>query len=176
MPRAEGIGATLKLGGQLSLEPHGFTLRLGTAAQYAFEANSLKRARNLPSVEALVNAVFAMAAFSEQGKVLTGCDALDAVLCDQAKQSRGCALGACKTGLSALAQKLLDSFGNLNGDGLDFFLSGSAPAVDSNGDGRADGLGTVRTTSVRSGVWVPEFRASAGSTWVTGLWSASAAP
>jgi hypothetical protein len=160
--------------GQLLLPQHWFSLRLGTAAKYAFESSSLQRSRGLAGATQLVNAVFGMAKLTDQGNLLTGCAALDAVLCDQIKESRGCLLGACRTGLAALAQKLSDAFGNLDGEGLDFSLGGPVPVVDLNGDGRTDALGLLRTPAgtVASGIWHGQVLSSPVSCSVDGLWSA----
>lgn len=175
---AHGMVPTYHLG-QLSLPKHGFTLRLGTAAKYAFEADSLQNARSQPDVGALVDTVFALATLSDKGNLLTGCDALDAAVCDLVKSPRGCVLGACHAGLQTLVGKLSNSFANLDGDGLDFyFLSGSAPVLDSDGDGHADALGMLRssTASVRSGLWAAEIQSSQATTSVNGLWSGALVP
>lgn len=174
MPYAHGVPANLEFG-QIALQPHGFTLRLGTAAKYAFEDTSLQKSRNMAGATQLVNAIFAMATLSDQGDLLTGCDALDAALCDQIKESRGCLVGACRIGLAMLVQKLSDSFGNLDGDGLDFFLRGSAPVIDLDGDGRADALGMLRNPAgtVATGLWGVEIHSNLGTISVNGPWAAA---
>lgn len=170
---AFGVPATFDAG-QLKLPSHGFTLRLGAAAQYAFESTSLARLRNAPSASDLVSTVVTMARFVDRGNVLTGCAALDATVCDQTGNPRGCLAGACRNGLEALARKLTDSFSNLDGTGLDFYLFGSAPAVDLNGDRRADALGIRSSTlAVGTGLWMAEVRARAGSYSVNGFWAAT---
>ena len=147
-----GILATLKADDQLSIPSHGFTLRLGTSARYAFEATSLKSrvaqldATSLDSLGAqdspsLVNAVFGLAHWSDQGTMLSGCSALSAAVCGQVQQPRDCLADACQRGLDALAAKLAGAFNNLDGKALDFQLSGAGSLVDLDGDGRADALG-----------------------------------
>jgi hypothetical protein len=174
VPSAHGVLASVQYG-YLKIPPHWFTLRLGTAARYAFEDSSLQKARGMTDATQLINAVFGLARLSDRGRLLTGCDALDAALCDQVKESRGCLLGACRTGLVALAQKLSGAFDSLDGDGLDFYLTGSAPLADSNGDGRADSLGLVRSSTglAASGLWVGQILSGAGSCGVSGSWAAS---
>jgi len=134
-----GILATFKAG-QLSIPRHGFTLRLGTSARYAFEATSLK-SRGVQDSLGLVKAIFALAQWTDQGTVLSGCSALDAAICYQVAQSRGCLAKACQSGFDALAARLAGAFDDLDGKGLDFLLSGSGPVVDLDGDERADELG-----------------------------------
>jgi hypothetical protein len=168
-----GILATLKAG-QLSIPSHGFTLRLGTAARYAFEATSLK-SRGAQDASSLVKAVFALAQEIDQGNVLSGCYALDAAVCDQLNQSRLCLLDACQTGLATLATRLAGAFDSLDGVGLDFFLSGSTPVVDLTGDGLADALGLggrAGTVAAGPGLWSAALDAQAGSYVISGSWTA----
>ncbi len=172
---APGIQASFESGpGQLKLPTHGFTLRLGTAARYAFESHSLAKLRYSSSAADLVDAVVSMARFMDKGSLLTGCAAVDAVVCDQTNNPRGCLLGACRNGLDALARRLTDSFSNLDGSGLDFYLYGSAPAIDLNGDRRADTLG-IRSSSlaVGPGLWIATMRTRSGSYSVNGFWAAT---
>jgi hypothetical protein len=169
-----GIAATLKAG-QLSVPSHGFTLRLGTTARYAFEATSFK-SRGVQDSQSLVNAIFGLAHVSDQGTVLSGCAALDAAVCDQLRQGRGCLLDACNRGLDSLASMLAGAFDNLDGTALDFFLSGSAPVVDLNGDGLADALGLggrAGTVSAGPGLWSAALDAQGGNYFVGGSWTAS---
>jgi hypothetical protein len=173
---ARGILATLKAD-QLSIEGHSFTIRLGTSARYAFEASSLK-SRNAEDSTALVKAVFGHAQWSDQGTVLTGCAALDASVCDQNSQQRGCLLDACKAGLTALAGALASVFDSLDGEGLDLRLSGSAPVIDLDTDGRADALGVPGNAGnvvAGPGLWSGEIDARGGGYLTYGTWSASRA-
>ena len=176
---ASWILATLKRD-QITIPEHGFTLRLGTSARYAFEASSLMP-RGAQNASALVNFVFGLAQLNDRGTVLTGCAALDAAVCDGVNQPRSCVMSACQVGLDALASRLAGAFGALDGDGLDFFLSGLAPVVDLNGDGQVDALGIAGAAGAVGGgpgpgLWSAEIRGSAGSSVTYGSWSASRVP
>jgi hypothetical protein len=169
-----GILATLKAG-QFSVPSHGFTLRLGTATRYAFEATSLK-SRGAQDTGDLVGAVFALAQKIDQGSALSGCYALDAAVCDQLNLPRLSLLEACQKGLTTLATYLARSFDSLNGSGLDFFLSGNTPVVDLDGDGRADALGLggrAGTVAAGPGLWSAALDAQGGGYVVYGSWHAS---
>jgi hypothetical protein len=176
LPNASAqLQATLKAG-QLSFPTHAFTLRLGSAARAAFEATSLK-SRGSEDARSLVTAIFALAQWKDNTGTLTGCAALDAAVCDQLKQARGCLSNACQSGLTALASKLDKAFDGLDGDGFDFqLLSGAAPVVDFGGDGLADALGLgggAGTVSAGSGSWLAAFHARGGDYGVYGSWTAS---
>jgi hypothetical protein len=169
-----GILATLKAG-QLLVPNHGFTLRLGTTARYAFEGTSVK-SRGAQDSQSLVNLVFGLAHVADHGTVLSGCAALDAAVCDQLGQPRNCLSGACQNGLGALASKLAGAFDSLDGKALDFFLSGSTPVVDLGGDGLADALGQggrAGSVSAGPGLWLATVDASGGGYVVNGSWTAS---
>jgi hypothetical protein len=168
-----GILAALKAG-QLSIPSHGFTLRLGTTARYAFEATSLK-SRGAEDSSSLVSSVFGLAQLTDQGNVLSGCSALDAALCDQFNQARHCLLDACQSGLSALATKLARAFSNLDGTDLDFYLSGFAPVVDLDGDGRVDAMGQGVHAGIPTspGLWSAWLDAQGGGSFIAGSWTAS---
>lgn len=172
---ATGIEATVR-NGIFTLPAHGFALRLGSDARYAFEGSSLKT-RGVSSATALVDAIVGMATISDGDKSLSGCDAMDATLCDRLTAPRGCLLGACRAGLTALAQKLEGAFTRLDGGGLDFFLLGSAAVIDLTNDGQADALGTPKgaTLSAGPGQWAAEIRAQRGTSRVVGTWSATRA-
>ena len=49
---------------------------------------------------------------------------MDSLLCGEVGQARGCMSAACLSGLRALSQQLDASFAALDGQDLDFFLSG----------------------------------------------------
>ena len=171
---ASWILATLN-SGQLAISEHGFTLRLGTSARYAFEDSSLT-SRGAYDSGSLVTFIFGLAQLNDHGTILTGCAALDAVVCDEIQQPRSCLLAVCQTGLAALGTKLSGVFGDLDGDGLDFFLSGSAPVVDLDGDGQVDALGLASgagASPAGPGLWSAEIRSRSGSFVAYGSWAAS---
>jgi len=82
---------------------------------------------------------------------------------------------ACLAGLKALAQLLDTSFSALDGQDLDFLLSGSAPIVDRDGDGHADALGSTSYDLGGPGVWSAMFKNRSGSASVYGSWTAERA-
>ena len=156
--------------------PHGFTLELGAAARSTFATYSLKPRLGEADVTAFIEALMNLATLDDGGTVLHGCDALDSLLCAEAAQTPGCVRDACILGLEALEQRLDTSFSALDGQGLDFFLSGSAPIVDRDGDGHADALGSTSDALTGPGVWSAIFKSSAGTASVYGTWTAEAAP
>lgn len=176
VPGAHGVPATMIPGSQLKLAGHGFTLRLGTALSYTFEATSLQKSRSVAGIAQLVTDVFSLAKLTDPKGTLNACEALDATCCDQIKQPRGCLLSACNAGMSALAQKLLAAFAVLDGSGLDFYLSlGYAQVIDANGDGHADALGALHGASgvAAPGLWVGNLTPAPNSYPISGTWIAS---
>ena len=126
-------------------------------------------------VETLAN----LATRNENGTALRGCDALDSLLCAEVGQARGCVSAACVAGLQGSRQRLDASFAALDGQDLDFFLSGSAPIVDRDGDGYADALGSATAASSSTlggpGLWSAMFKNRSGTTNVYGSWTAERA-
>jgi hypothetical protein len=171
---ATGMRTSLRAD-QVSIASHAFTLRLGTLARYAFEEASLKP-RGTSDGADVVAAIFGLARFgSDPSAVLTNCAAFDAVACDQIGQVRGCVLDACKQGLNALSNRLAAVFDDLDGDDLDFVLSGSAPVIDFDGDGRAEQLGMAQPVSgvvAGPGLWSAEILGRAGAYATFGSWFA----
>jgi len=160
--------------GQLVISSHGFTLGLGAAARFAFAASSLAPRLGVADVSAFLQSLLNLATSSNGGTVVQGCDALDSLLCADVGQAPGCVRAACLLGIDALIQQLDASFTALEGQGLDFFLSGSAPIVDQNGDGQAEALGSSSSsTPVGPGLWSATFKSSTGSTNVYGSWTAA---
>jgi hypothetical protein len=154
---------------QLSIPMHSFTLRLGTAAQVAFESTSL-RTRGFASTKNLISTLFEWAVHLEGNSQRRGCQALDTLLCDIFDYPRGCLLVACKDGQDALVHKLEASFYRLNGVGHDFhFLSGAGAVLDMDGDGRADSLGTLESP----GLWSAESSSMTTKQQIYGSWTAT---
>jgi len=180
-PEAE-FASGVSLAGELNIsvppaQPHGFTLELGSAARFAFAAYSLapRLGVQVAGVSAFVEALVNLATRDDSGTVLRGCDALDSLLCAEVEQAPGCVSAACLAGLKALVQRLDTSFSELDGQDLDFFLSGSAPIVDRDGDGHAEALGSTSYGLGGPGVWSAIFKNRSGSAIVYGSWTAERA-
>jgi hypothetical protein len=153
----------------LQLDSHGFTLRLGSVAAQAFARSSLVPRGGPADVTALVPALLSTATHDDAGTILTGCAALDAVLCADVGEARGCLLTACADGQAALRRKLEAGFAALDGDDLDLVLGGTAPIIDNDGDGHADALGSPGAP----GLWSAEIRGHAGHSLLPGSWTAT---
>jgi hypothetical protein len=150
---------------RLVIGSHGFTLRLGSAARAAFGPLSLVP-RGLPgNAAAMVPALFALARSADG--TATGCAALDGALCPAATQPPGCLLAACTAGLRALAAKLDGAFDGADGAGLDLYLSGSAPLLETHGDGLASKLGSSGIDPTALGAWSVDLRTSLGRALVS---------
>jgi len=170
-PVASGILTTLR-NGQLFAPNHALTLRLGTAARHAFESTSLGR-RGAYSTDAFIEAVFSRARLAEQRTALAGCAAFDAVVCDRVTQPRQCVESACHAGLALLGRALRAAFLGLDGDGSDFQLSGSAPVIDTDGDGHADALGLAGGPvgmAAGPGLWSIVLETRSGTHATYGAW------
>jgi hypothetical protein len=163
-------------GNDLAVGSHGFTLRLGTAAWLAFAEASLRPRGGGGDVDTFSNALFGLATRDEGGARLSGCPALDAVICPDLGEPRGCLLAACTDGLAALSRRLGAGFAALDGDDLDLVLGGSVTVLDENGDGKVDSLG-VRNGAAGSspGLWSGEIRGRGGPIGFSGPWTATAA-
>ncbi len=150
--------------GQLELSAHGFTLRLGSLARLVYFKTSLASRLGLAEAGAFVSSLYDGATRSPRNTMLRGCDALDSLLCEEVGLDRGCIKPACQAGLERLGQTLDASFAVLDGPGLDFFLSGSAPLVDLDGNKQADTLAnsfmtanfTTPSPSIVIGSWSAE--------------------
>ncbi|HXU83658.1 MAG TPA: hypothetical protein VN914_19830 [Polyangia bacterium] len=153
--------------GELALGTHGFTLRLGSTARLAFARSSLVPRGGPADAADFVTALFGMATRNDNGTILTGCAALDALLCADLGSPRGCLATACSDGLTTLRQRLDAGFVAMDGDDLDFVLGGTAAVFDGDGDGQADGLG-----GPVEGIWSGEVRGRGGPSVLTGKWSA----
>lgn len=160
---------------ELDIAPHGFTLRLGSAARQAFAQASL-RPRGAPTeFSAFASALVAAATFTDKGATVTGCAALDTLLCAEVGEARGCLGAACNDGLAALARRLDAGFRALDGEDLDFFLAGPVPVVDTDGDRRADALGS-QGSAAGPGLWSGDIRTRGGTSSFTSVWTASRRP
>jgi hypothetical protein len=161
--------------GQLVISSHGFTLGLGSAARFTFAASSLAPRLGVQAtdVSAFVEALVNLATSIDGGTISQGCDALDSLLCADVEQAPGCVRAACLLGVNTLIQRMDASFAALDGQNLDFLLSGSAPIVDLDGDGSADALGSSSSsTLVGPGLWSGTFKSKTVTTNVYGSWTA----
>jgi hypothetical protein len=161
--------------GQVFIPSHGFSLRLGTSARFAFEATSLKT-RGTNDSARFVESTFGLAQRNDSTGSLTGCEALDASACEHVGQPRGCLRQACQVGLARLATTLAQPFDSLDGSGLDFWLSGSAPVIDLEANGRADALGMAGGTGgvvAGPGLWSAVLEAGSGNYVTYGTWAAT---
>ena len=160
---------------ELHIANHGFTLRLGSAARAAFARASL-RPRGLTgegaaAIPALVSGLYGLASRVDRGAPLTGCAALDSLVCADVGESRGCLMTACSEGTEALARRLDEGFDALDGDDVDLLLGGSAAILDPNNDRRADSLGMLNVPTSPPGLWSGEVRARDGNSAFTGVWA-----
>ncbi len=155
------------------IDRHGFTLRLGSATRIAFLEGALGR-RMLPTdPAAFVNGLFAAASYADRGTTFKGCPALGALVCPLVGAPDGCLAAACEKGLAGLGRGLTNVFDQLDGEELDFFLQGSGPLVDADGDGLADAVGRLPTNP---GVWKAIVRPRDEPFAISGFFAADRAP
>ncbi len=152
----------------LTIDRHGFTLRLGSLTRMAFFRGSLFRRGFPEDPTEFVSGVFATASYANATTTYKGCAALAALVCPLIGGAEGCLVAACEKGLLALGQSLDDAFAALDGQELDFFLQGAAPLIDRDGDGRADGIGFVPSAP---GVWSGILRLGADQYSVPGFFA-----
>jgi hypothetical protein len=138
--------------GDITLEQHGFTVRLGSAARLAVEEGILSRRGYPADTAGFVTSIFAAASYTDRNTTFKGCPALAALVCPLVGAADGCLVEACQAGVAALGRRLSAVFSRLNGSGLDLFLEGTAPLIERDGDGRADSFGWLLPTSP-PGVW-----------------------
>jgi hypothetical protein len=153
----------------LTIPQHGFTVRLGSAARVGFGASALAR-RGLPTDAPGVVAAVAGLAHSDDGK-LAGCVAVDAAMCPRVGRPAGCLVMACATGLNALAARLDASFDGADGAGLDLYLAGSAPLLETHEDGLAGRLGDLQP-GAPAGTWTVDLRPREGRRTLSAPWEA----
>jgi hypothetical protein len=134
----------------ITIDRHGFTLRLGSLARLAFARGALTSRGYPADPTKFVQGVFANASYFDRNVTLRGCAAMAALVCPLVGGPDGCLTDACNKGLAALGQSLSDAFSLLDGFELDFFLQGGAPLLDRDGDGLADAIGYLLPSP---GVW-----------------------
>jgi hypothetical protein len=159
----------------ISLDQHGFTIRLGSAARLALEQGILPRRGYPGEIAAFVTSVFASATYVDRGTTYKGCPALAALVCPLVGAPDACLVDACQAGVAALGRRLGGVFSPLNGAGLDLFLEGTAPLIERDGDGRADSFGWLLPSSF-PGVWSGNLRAGEEQHAVRGIFTADREP
>jgi hypothetical protein len=131
--------------GLLSVDEHGFSLRLGRAALVAFNAAALAprlSPQTTPDTDGLITEIVKLAHVRDaDGSDFAGCAAFNALLCPIAGGDDSCLSTACSDGLGALIARLRGGFDAANGSGLDFYLAGSAPLLNTHGGATAHQLG-----------------------------------
>ena len=165
LPNLAADTAAITRDGLLVVDRHGFSLRLGRVARSGFGAAALEPRGSPPSAGGLVAAIAALA--STDDRAVSGCAALDRVLCAEVKAAPGCLAAACPTGLSMLATALDSAFDAADGAGLDLYLSGSTPLIDMSSLGSADLLDKSDAHPVGVAAWTADVRTSLGVARIT---------
>jgi hypothetical protein len=154
--------------GQLVVNAHGFSLRLGTIARAGFGAAALQPRlppQTPPDVGGLLTEILKLASVSDgNGGTLKACAAFDALLCPIGGAARTCLANACSGGLLALKARLEGVFAAADGTGLDLTLAGSAPLLDSHGVGFAHQLGMSLDDPTAVANWQVDLRTASGRT------------
>jgi hypothetical protein len=163
----------------LVVSSHGLGLGLGKLARAAFYDAALA-GRSLPrETTAFVGALFGLASTAAGSTRLSGCQALDALVCARIpEQAAGCLRAACAAGQAALAARLDAAFAAADGMEIDLLMFGSAVMLDDGaGNGVADRLGDPDGGSLDGpGLWNLELRAAAGTETLSGSWTGKLLP
>ena len=134
----------------LKLSSHQLSLRLGLLAREALSRGVLKPAKLPGASTALVAQILGLLKIDSGGKSLTGCDALQDMVCSAARLGPKCLGQACQLGAAALATSLDQGFSLLDKHAAaDLTLSGEVELKDESGDLKIDRLGTTALP----GVW-----------------------
>ena len=165
LPNLAAYTAAITRDGLLVVDRHGFSLRLGRVARAGFGAAALEPRGSPPTAGGLVAAITALA--STDDRAVSGCAALDRVLCAEVNAPPGCLAAACPTGLSMLATALDSAFDAADGAGLDLYLSGSTPLIDMSSFGSADLLDKSDANPVGVAAWSADVRTSLGVARIT---------
>jgi hypothetical protein len=96
------------------------------------------------------------------GSNVAGCAAFNALLCPIAGGDESCLSTACSDGLGALLARLRGGFDAANGTGLDFYLAGSAPVLNTHGGASAHQLGSNLDDRSAPATWSVDLRTAAG--------------
>jgi len=135
-------------GDRLEVGAHGFTLRLGSASQEAFLALGLEPhglgARTAELGQALAETVAA--------DTDTGCPAFSAIVCEAVGEPASCLEAACAQAAANLDERFHDWWRALDADGLDLWLSGTAPLYDFDDDLLVDSV-AANNGGLPEGTW-----------------------
>ncbi len=138
------VEASVDSARQLKLSSHQLSLRPGLLFREALSRGVLKPAGLPTGTTALVNKLVGLLQVTSSGKTLTGCDALQAVVCAAARLGPTCLGQACKVGSAALASRLDSGFTGLDKHaGADLTLAGEVSLKDDDGDLKIDSLGSA---------------------------------
>jgi hypothetical protein len=155
-------------GGLLTVDDHGFSLRLGRVALVGFNMAALAprlSPQTTADTDGLITELLKLAhAKDEDDSDVTGCAAFNALLCPIAGGDKSCLLAACSGGLGALIARLRGAFDAANGSGLDFYLAGSAPVLNTQGGASAHQLGSNLETPTAPATWSVDLQTAAGRT------------
>jgi hypothetical protein len=149
--------------GRLVLDAHRFTVDYGRFARDAFAALGLGPAGLAGRAGTLGAALYE----TVDDGAGTGCAAFSRVVCGEAGRLPGCLGAACGAAAGALNLLLDRWWRSLDGDDLDFGLSGAASVADPDADLVIDALA--------DGQWTAEVvLAPTGTATLTGSWSGQA--
>lgn len=120
------VSLGLAQSGKLTIGQHKLPLQYGAVLRIALD-------------EAIIPLVDPNASnLTELLQSLVNCQAVGQAVADQIGFGAGTAETACNAGLALAAQKIYDKLGSIDGSALEFDVTGTASAVDSNNDQTAD--------------------------------------
>jgi hypothetical protein len=129
---AKGVGAK-EDGSTIALEAHGFTVRLPVLWGRALGDVALKPRGLPPTTRGLLGAMVGAAERMVNGQKVTGCAAIEDLVCKATAVDPCAVAAACAAGLEAMATGLEAAF--VAGSGVDLVLGGGmGMAVDGDGD------------------------------------------
>jgi hypothetical protein len=153
-------------GKALVLGAHAFTARLGSALGDGFAQTAVAGA-GLPAPGAGDTLGTTLFGSAKEGS-LTGCPAIDAIVCPAASLAAGCTSAACAPAAAGLDGGLTAWWRALDGTALDLSLSGTANTGDADGDLVLD--------PVSGGLWSATLTPAAlAPIATTGTWTSTSA-
>lgn len=157
---------TTRTADRVAFNTHAFSMRLGSTLRHAFVSRALRQ----PELANGIDDLTARIADALRIQSTTGCEALDRLLCGELGTPPGCLQDACTRGLQAWTASLSDGFSTLDGEGLDFTMSGSAKTGDTNADFIVDRLGSLVAGGLPPGLWDGVLRTRSGDFVMNGVW------